>query len=136
VELVVDLRHRDQSTLRRLRADNRDLAQREAHAAGCAVTGEPIWAIDPVQFDRHLVARAAAITEGEPLVSGPLHDAAAVARAGVPTGMIFARTRGGISHSREEDASEDDLAIALTQFDRLAGELVHRIGAGATATHD
>jgi N-carbamoyl-L-amino-acid hydrolase len=90
------------------------------------VTRERIWAIDPVQFDRRLVARAAAMTDGEPLVSGPLHDAAAVARAGVPTGMIFVRTRGGISHSREEDTNEDDLAIALVQFNRLIGELVHR----------
>jgi hypothetical protein len=40
--------------------------------------------------------------------------------------MIFVRTRGGISHSREEDASEDDLAIALVQFNRLVGELIHR----------
>jgi N-carbamoyl-L-amino-acid hydrolase len=126
VDLVVDLRHRDQDILQRLRAENGALAQREAQAAGCAVTREQIWAIDPVEFDRRLVARAAAITGGEPLVSGPLHDAAAVARAGVPTGMIFVRTRGGISHSREEDASEDDLATALAQFDRLVGELIHR----------
>jgi hydantoinase/carbamoylase family amidase len=126
VELIVDLRHRDQDTLQRLSAENGGLARREAETAGCAVTREQIWAIDPVEFDRRLVARAAAITEGEPLVSGPLHDAAAVARAGVPTGMIFVRTRGGISHSREEDASEDDLAIALVQLNRLVGELIHR----------
>jgi N-carbamoyl-L-amino-acid hydrolase len=125
VDLVVDLRHRDQETLQRLNAENGGLAKREADAAGCAVTREQIWAIDPVEFDRRLVARAAAMTEGEPLVSGPLHDAAAVARAGVPTGMIFVRTRGGISHSREEDASEDDLATALAQFNRLVGELIH-----------
>jgi N-carbamoyl-L-amino-acid hydrolase len=126
VELVVDLRHRDVDILQRLSAANGELAQREAQAAGCDVTREQIWAIDPVQFDRLLVSRAAAITEGQPLVSGPLHDAAAIARAGVPTGMIFVRTRGGISHSREEDASEDDLAIALVQFNRLVGELIHR----------
>jgi N-carbamoyl-L-amino-acid hydrolase len=126
VELVADLRHRDTVTLERLSEENGALAQREAQTAGCAVTREPIWAIDPVKFDRGLVARAAAITEGEPLVSGPLHDAAAVARAGVPTGMIFVRTRGGVSHSREEDASEDDLALALAQFNRLIEELVHR----------
>jgi N-carbamoyl-L-amino-acid hydrolase len=66
-------------------------------------------------------------------MSGPLHDAAAVARAGIPTAMIFVRTRGGISHSREEDASEDDLAIALVQFSRFVGELVHQREAGPTA---
>jgi acetylornithine deacetylase/succinyl-diaminopimelate desuccinylase-like protein len=47
-----------------------------------------------------------------------------VASAGIPRVMLFVRTRGGISHSREEDASEDDLATALGQFGRLVRELV------------
>jgi acetylornithine deacetylase/succinyl-diaminopimelate desuccinylase-like protein len=44
--------------------------------------------------------------------------------AGVPCAMLFVRTRGGISHSREEDASEDDLAAALEQFAHLVSDLV------------
>jgi N-carbamoyl-L-amino-acid hydrolase len=71
-----------------------------------------------------LVGQAGAITAGEPLSSGPLHDAAAMAMAGVPTAMLFVRTRGGISHSREEDASEDDLATALEQFAQFVAGLV------------
>jgi N-carbamoyl-L-amino-acid hydrolase len=125
VEMVVDLRHRDRDALERLSAETGHLAEREAEAAGCALIREQIWAIDPVEFDRSLVSRAAAITGGEPLVSGPLHDAAAVASAGVPTAMIFVRTRGGISHSREEDASENDLAMGLAQLKRLIAELTH-----------
>jgi N-carbamoyl-L-amino-acid hydrolase len=124
VEMVVDLRHRDRDPLELLSGDLGDLAQREAEAAGCDVTRERVWAIDPVEFDPRLVTRAAAITNGEPLVSGPLHDAAAVARAGVPTAMIFVRTRGGISHSREEDASANDLALALEHFSGLVEDLI------------
>lgn len=124
VEVVLDLRHRDRDTLERLAAQVADLAERKAEAAGCGVEKEQIWSIDPVIFDTGLVERAAAITGGEPLVSGPLHDAAAVSLAGVPTAMLFVRTRGGISHSREEDASEEDLATAITQLGRLVEELV------------
>jgi hypothetical protein len=36
--------------------------------------------------------------------------------------MIFVRTRG-ISHLRADDASEDDLAIALVQIEPPVGEL-------------
>jgi hydantoinase/carbamoylase family amidase len=125
VEMVVDLRHREAGALKRLHAEIANLADREAEAAGCLVGHEQIWSIDPVKFDTRLVARVAAITNGAPLVSGPLHDAAAVAAAGVPTAMLFVRTRGGISHSREEDASEEDLATALAQFGRLVTELAH-----------
>ncbi len=57
---------------------------------------------------------------GRRLTSGPLHDAAAVARAGVPTVMVFARTLGGTSHSREEDAREEDL-VASDRGLRRAG---------------
>jgi N-carbamoyl-L-amino-acid hydrolase len=124
VEIVVDFRHRGRTELDRLDRDVADLAQRTAKAAGCTVTREQIWSIDPISFDPALVARAAAMAGGEPLVSGPLHDAAAIATAGIPTAMVFVRTRGGISHSREEDAGEGDLATALGQFARLVAELV------------
>ena len=47
------------------------------------------------------------------LPSGPLHDAARVADAGVPTVMLFVRTMRGLSHTREEDTDEADLELAL-----------------------
>jgi N-carbamoyl-L-amino-acid hydrolase len=124
VELVVDLRHRDRDALQRLGSAIVDLARSEAHAAGCSLTAQEIWSIDPVRFDPRLVARVAAVTGGEPLISGPLHDAAALASAGVPTAMLFVRSQGGISHSREEDSSEADLATAIAQFGRVVTALV------------
>jgi N-carbamoyl-L-amino-acid hydrolase len=88
------------------------------------VAREPLWAIDPVAFDPGLVARASSrCPPGGPLTSGPLHDAAAVARAGVPAVMLFARTLGGTSHSREEDAREEDLVVAIEAFAALVEEL-------------
>jgi N-carbamoyl-L-amino-acid hydrolase len=126
VEMVVDLRHRDRDTLERLASAIADLAQSEAEAAGCSVSAREIWSIDPVRFDTRLVARVADVTGGEPVVSGPLHDAAALATAGVPAAMLFVRSRGGVSHSREEDTSEDDLAQAIAQFGRVVTGLVQR----------
>jgi N-carbamoyl-L-amino-acid hydrolase len=99
-----------------------------AHEYGVTATAERVWAIDPVAFDDRLVSRArealAGSDDGERLVSGPLHDAAACARAGVPTAMMFVRSLGGVSHSREEDSSEDDLVIAIDALVNLVVELV------------
>jgi N-carbamoyl-L-amino-acid hydrolase len=113
VRCTLDLRHRDLEALE----------QMDAAIVGDA-DAAPVWRIDPVRFDPDLVARAAELTGGEVLTSGPLHDAAAVARAGIPTVMIFARTRGGISHSREEDADEADLIAAIDAYGALVSELI------------
>jgi hydantoinase/carbamoylase family amidase len=123
VELILDLRHSGLTALEDLDRDVDWIARAAAEADHCEVTSSPVWSIDPVRFDAGLVARATALA-GEPLTSGPLHDAAAVARAGVPTVMIFARTLGGISHSREEDAREEDLVVAIDAFAALVGELL------------
>jgi hydantoinase/carbamoylase family amidase len=124
VQLTVDLRHRELATLERLAAKADSLARRAAEAEGCTFERSPLWSIDPVRFDPALVARAQALAgEGEPLTSGALHDAASMSRAGVPTAMLFVRTLGGISHSREEDAREEDLVAGIEAFADLVAEL-------------
>ncbi len=120
---TLDLRHRDLETLVGMDTTAREAALAAAEAEGCTVTVEPLWSIDPVRFDAQLVARAEALTSPA-LTSGPLHDAAAVARAGIPTVMLFARTRGGVSHSREEDADEADLIAAVEAYGALVSELI------------
>lgn len=54
------------------------------------------------------------------LPSGPLHDAAEVARAGIPTVMMFTQSLGGLSHNKAEDTRLDDLRLAVQAFARLA----------------
>jgi N-carbamoyl-L-amino-acid hydrolase len=86
---------------------------------------EPLWAIEPVPFDDRLVKAASeAVTElggrTEPLPSGPLHDAAAMARAGVPTAMLFVQSRGGLSHTAAEDTDEAHLELAVRALAALA----------------
>ena len=54
------------------------------------------------------------------LPSGPLHDAAEVARAGVPTVMLFVQSLRGLSHTKEEDTKEEHIAMSVEALDKLA----------------
>lgn len=56
------------------------------------------------------------------LPSGPLHDAAEVCRAGIPTVMMFTQSLRGISHNKIEDTKEEHLEQAVVAFDRLASK--------------
>jgi acetylornithine deacetylase/succinyl-diaminopimelate desuccinylase-like protein len=96
------------------------------------VQWSPLFRVSPIHFDREMVAAAGAIvnelqgTDAQ-LPSGPLHDAARVAETGVPTVMLFVRSKRGLSHTKEEDTDEVDLELALTALERLArGELERR----------
>ncbi len=60
---------------------------------------------------------------------GPLHDAAEVARAGVPTVMMFVQSLHGISHNKIEDTKEEHLEMAVTAFDKLADKAMAWIAA-------
>jgi N-carbamoyl-L-amino-acid hydrolase len=121
---TVDARHADADSLDELHAALRDAADAAAAAEGCRVEREALWAIDPIAFDPWLVGKATEVVAGlgaphDALPSGPLHDAAEMARAGVPTAMLFVRSRGGVSHTAEEDSDADDLRLAV----RALGEL-------------
>ena len=59
---------------------------------------------------------------GHRLPSGPLHDAAEVARAGVPTVMLFVQSLRGLSHTKLEDTKEEHLALSVQALDRLAAK--------------
>ena len=54
------------------------------------------------------------------LPSGPLHDAAEVSRAGVPTVMLFVQSLRGLSHTKLEDTKPEHLELAVQALDRLA----------------
>lgn len=123
-ELLVDLRHPERERLAEMLVATMDAGARYASARGCELSSESIWSIDPVHFDRSLVAAAenACAAEGgsgEAIPSGALHDAAEIARR-LPTAMIFVRSRGGLSHTAEEDSSGDDLLAAIRAYAQLA----------------
>jgi hydantoinase/carbamoylase family amidase len=124
--VVVDLRHADRAALERLDQETRRLAAGAAQDTGTDLAIDDIWAIEPVEFDPRLVALAADATgPGPPLTSGALHDAAALARVGIPTAMMFASSTRGLSHTRREDTPEPDLIAAIGAFSKLIGDLVN-----------
>ena len=86
---------------------------------------ERLWHIAPRPFHPELIAfcdEAIRETAGRShrLPSGPLHDAAEVAGAGIPTVMMFVQSLHGISHNKIEDTREEHLAQCVVAFDRLA----------------
>jgi N-carbamoyl-L-amino-acid hydrolase len=58
-----------------------------------------------------------------------LHDAAEVARAGIPTVMVFVQSLRGLSHTKLEDTKEEYLELAVQALDRLAAKTIDRIAA-------
>jgi len=133
---LVDQRHSDARGLAAAHAGAREASRRIAAEEGVQVAWSPLFRIHPISFSPRLVDAGAAIVaelQGQEvrLPSGPLHDAAHVADSGVPTAMLFVRSKRGLSHTREEDTDEGDLALALTALDRLARTVLD--GAGATA---
>ena len=65
------------------------------------------------------------------LPSGPLHDAAEVARAGVPTVMLFVQSLRGLSHTKLEDTREEHLELSVQALDRLADKAIARVAGTA-----
>ena len=123
--ITLDQRHLDAQGLANLLADARAASERFAREAKVEVSWDRIWNIEPVHFDPKLLQfcdEAIVETCGKlhRLPSGPLHDAAEVARAGVPTVMMFVQSLHGISHNKIEDTREDHLELCVAAFDRLA----------------
>jgi acetylornithine deacetylase/succinyl-diaminopimelate desuccinylase-like protein len=68
----------------------------------------------------HAVREASGTSHRMP--SGPLHDAAEVSRAGIPTVMMFVQSLNGISHNKIEDTKEEHLEMSVAALDRLASK--------------
>jgi N-carbamoyl-L-amino-acid hydrolase len=124
----VDLRHPDGGELAVMLEETREAAAVTAGGRSCEHSEQSIWRIEPIPFDPDLVARAeaaAAAAGGRPaaIASGALHDAAELARV-VPAAMIFAASRGGISHAPDEHSSDEDLRAAIAAFGELAGAVL------------
>ena len=130
-ELVLDERHPDAAALADMLRRTEEASEAIAADEGVEVEWRPVWRIDPVPFDADLIRLAEeAISEvaepGPRLFSGALHDAAEVARAGVPTVMLFVQSLGGASHNPEEDTRPEHLELAVTALDRLTSMAIER----------
>ena len=124
-ETTLDMRDLNVDVLAEMLSNTRSASERFAEEEGCTVEWSRIWSIEPIPFHPHLIGlcdAAAREVAGDcwQLPSGPLHDAAEVARAGIPTVMMFVQSLAGLSHNAAEDTREEDLAIAVRAFDLLA----------------
>jgi N-carbamoyl-L-amino-acid hydrolase len=99
--------------LERAKEASRQIAAEE----GCEVEWERIWQIEPIPFNSELIDLADAVIAdvagtSTRLPSGPLHDAAEMARV-IPTVMLFVKSLRGLSHTKEEDTPVEDLELSV-----------------------
>ena len=131
-DMTLDQRHLNALALAKMLQEAKDASERFAAEEKVTVEWNRIWQIEPILFNPALIELAdAAIRETcgtvHRLPSGPLHDAAEISRAGVPTIMMFVQSLRGLSHTKEEDTKEEHLALCVEAFDRLASKAMRWI---------
>src|SRR5947208_6555469 len=134
-ECLLDQRHLDAGKLAAMLEEAKCAAEQYARDEDIEVEWERIWNIEPILFDEALIELAEeAVREvagsSHRLPSGPLHDAAEVARAGVPTVMLFVQSLRGLSHTKLEDTEEEHLELSVQALDRLADKAMAQVAAG------
>jgi hydantoinase/carbamoylase family amidase len=119
-EMLLDQRHLDADTLASMLDQAREACDKAAEEFGCEVELQHLWRIPPILFDDRMIgfAREAVAASGgkeTAIPSGPLHDAAEMARL-IPTVMVFSKSSPPVSHTKVEDTPEADLRVAIEAY--------------------
>lgn len=127
-EMSLDQRALDAGVLAEMLDAARGASEGIAAEEGVSVEWERMWRIEPIPFDEELIALAEeAITEvagkSHRLPSGPLHDAAEMARR-MPAVMLFVKSLRGLSHTKDEDTPEGDLELSVRALHRLTEKTI------------
>jgi acetylornithine deacetylase/succinyl-diaminopimelate desuccinylase-like protein len=133
-EMLLDQRHLDPNALAAMLSEARAACEQAADDHGCEVELKHVWSIPPIPFDDRLIAmaRRAVVDAGgkdTAIPSGPLHDAAEMARL-IPTVMIFSSSSPPVSHTKEEDTPEADLRVAIEAYGGTVEAMVASAAAG------
>jgi N-carbamoyl-L-amino-acid hydrolase len=133
-EQLLDQRHLDATKLAEMLSNAEAASRRFAEEENIEVEFERIWNIEPILFEDRLVqfadeAIAEVAGQSHRLPSGPLHDAAEVSRAGIPTVMLFVQSLRGLSHTKLEDTREEHLELSVRTLDRLATKTMQHLAA-------
>jgi hydantoinase/carbamoylase family amidase len=133
-EMLLDQRHLDPDKLAAMLAEARQACEQAAADHGCEVELRHLWSIPPIPFDDRLIALAREAVTGAggkdtAIPSGPLHDAAEMARL-IPTVMIFSSSSPPVSHTKEEDTPEDDLRVAIEAYGHTVDAALASAAAG------
>jgi N-carbamoyl-L-amino-acid hydrolase len=123
--ITLDQRILDADKLATMLSEAREASERFAKEGNVTVKWEHLWSIAPEHFHPDLLQfcdEAISETCGhiKRLPSGPLHDAAEVSKAGIPTVMMFTQSLHGISHNKIEDTKEEHIEMSVTALDKLA----------------
>ncbi|VBB07273.1 peptidase m20 [Lucifera butyrica] len=126
--ISLDQRSIDPDKLKAMFEEAQEVVERAVQEHHVTVSWEKIWRIEPTIFDpclTRLCKEAVKEETGEDtaMYSGPLHDAAEMAKI-VPSVMMFAMSSKGLSHCKQEDTPDADLETAASAFLRLAGKAV------------
>ena len=122
-EMQLDQRHLDKDALAAMLDDALTACRSAAAAFDCELEVQRVFAASPTPFHPALIAAArdavaaAGGDDGEPIPSGPLHDATEIGRL-IPTAMIFAQSDPPLSHAKIENSSDDALRIAIDAYGR------------------
>lgn len=135
-DITLDQRHISAAGLATMLAEAKAASSRFAQEENVAMSWHHLWRIHPIPFHPALIdlcAEAVLETCGQVhrLPSGPLHDAAEVARAGIPTVMLFVQSLRGLSHAKEEDTQRDHIAQSVIALDKLTDKTMQWILAQA-----
>jgi allantoate deiminase len=129
VTVGVDARARSDESLNRLLAQLREVAAGSARESGCTSEATLAWREPAVSMSPPVTAALAAAA-GYPAAgqiaatSWAGHDAAILATAGVPAGMLFARAgRAGVSHSPHETVGAADITVVIETLARALADL-------------
>jgi len=129
-ELSLDQRALDAGVLAEMLAAAKEASRRIAAEEGCEVEWERLWEIEPIPFDAGLIDLADEVVEelagtSLRLPSGPLHDAAEMARV-LPTVMLFVKSLGGVSHTKDEDTPVEDIELSVRALHELTRRTLDR----------
>ena len=124
-DITLDQRHINAESLAAMLGEAQAASHRFAQEEQVEVSWSHLWRIPPIPFEAALIdlcEEAIVETSGQchRLPSGPLHDAAEVARAGVPTVMMFVQSLRGLSHAKEEDTKIEHVEQSVIALDKLA----------------
>ena len=129
-ELLLDQRHLDADELAAMLEEADEACGRAAEEFGCTVEVKHLWSIPPIPFDDRLIGFAKeALGTDTAIPSGPLHDAAEMARL-IPTVMVFSKSSPPVSHTPEEDTPEADLRVAIEVYGKTVDATLAAAAAG------
>ena len=134
-EMMLDMRHLDAQTLATMARECQAACEDAAQQFDCTVEIRRVFGATPTPFHPQLVALARASIDaagggdGQPIPSGPLHDATEIGRR-VPTVMIFAQSDPPLSHTEVEDSPRDALRVAIEAYGRTVASALDLIAAG------